>query len=63
MKFKSLQKQLHPDKFSLKSTMEKSLSDQQSSRLNEAYKVLRDALPRGLYLVRASSLPTGSFLF
>ncbi|CAB3981054.1 iron-sulfur cluster co-chaperone, mitochondrial [Paramuricea clavata] len=49
--FRSLQSQLHPDKFSLKSEMEQNLSSLQSSLLNEAYQMLLKPLARGLYLV------------
>jgi hypothetical protein len=50
--FKNLQKQLHPDKFSTKSEMEKEISTENSSVVNKAYRVLRSPLHRASYMVR-----------
>lgn len=50
-KYKELQWKLHPDKFSDVSEEEKQLSEEQSSRVNEAYNTLLKPLSRGLYLL------------
>lgn len=50
-KYKELQWKLHPDKFSDVSEEEKKISEEQSSRVNEAYVTLLKPLSRGLYLL------------
>lgn len=50
-KFKQLQSQLHPDKFSNKNQEEQSISETYSSYLNKAYSILQNPLERGLYLL------------
>lgn len=50
-KYKELQWKLHPDKFSDVSEEEKQLSEEQSSRVNEAYNTLLKPLSRGVYLL------------
>lgn len=50
-KYKELQWKLHPDKFTDVSEEEKRLSEEQSSRVNEAYKTLLKPLSRGFYLL------------
>lgn len=54
--YRSLQSQLHPDKFSLKSETEQSYSNLQSSIVNEAYHTLLRPLSRGLYLLKILGL-------
>lgn len=51
-KFRLLQMQLHPDRFSQKSEEEKQISAGYSSLLNQAYKTLSSPLERGLYLLQ-----------
>lgn len=50
-KYKELQWKLHPDKFSDVSEKEKQLSEDQSSKVNEAYNTLLKPLSRGIYLL------------
>jgi len=49
--FKSLQRQLHPDRFTRKSIEEQNYSAQQSSIVNKAYSTLLQPLSRALYLL------------
>ncbi|XP_072033025.1 iron-sulfur cluster co-chaperone protein HscB-like [Amphiura filiformis] len=49
--FRSLQRQLHPDKYSIKPQIEQSYSADQSSAVNKAYSTLLKPLSRGLYLL------------
>ncbi|CAK9830857.1 Iron-sulfur cluster co-chaperone protein HscB [Anthophora retusa] len=55
-KYRELQKQLHPDKFSNKSKKEKQLSDILSSLVNEAYSTLINPLKRGLYMLKLNGI-------
>lgn len=50
--FRSLQSQIHPDKFSGKSDDEQELSSEWSSLINKAYKTLHTPLERGEYLLK-----------
>ncbi|KAJ7333776.1 hypothetical protein OS493_015867 [Desmophyllum pertusum] len=56
-RYKELQWKLHPDKFSELSKEEKSLSEEQSSLVNEAYHTLLKPLNRGLYLLNLKGVP------
>jgi len=47
----SLQKQLHPDKYSTKQKIEQELSAQNSSHVNHAYQILKDPVERVKYLL------------
>lgn len=49
--FKSLQRQLHPDKFASKCPKEQGLSSDRSSTVNHAYATLKDPLARARYLL------------
>lgn len=51
LKFKSLQKSLHPDKFTLKSATEIEMSNTNSSLVNQAYQVLCHPVERINYMV------------
>lgn len=55
--YKELQWKLHPDKFSDLSKKEQSLSEEQSSLVNEAYQTLLKPLTRGLYLLNLNGIP------
>jgi len=55
-RYRSLQRTLHPDRFAAAGERERRLSLQASSRVNEAYRVLRDPVARARYLL---SLYTG----
>lgn len=51
---KTLQKTLHPDKFSTAPTNAKTHSADQASLVNRAYATLRDPLKRAKYMLRAA---------
>jgi len=55
-KFKSLQSQVHPDRFASASDAEKRLSVQYSSIINQAYQTLRTPLERAKYLLKLHGL-------
>ncbi|CAO1342627.1 unnamed protein product [Diamesa serratosioi] len=61
-KFRNLQSQLHPDKFSNRSDKEQSLSLEWSSLINKAYKTLQTPLQRGEYILKLKGieLPEGN---
>ena len=48
----AMQRRLHPDRFSTKSSKEKAISQQQAVSLNEAYETLKDPLKRAIYLLK-----------
>ncbi|CAG9809088.1 unnamed protein product [Chironomus riparius] len=50
-RFRNVQSQIHPDKFSTKSEAEQSLSSEWSSLVNKAYKTLQTPVLRGEYLL------------
>lgn len=56
-RYKELQWKLHPDKFTELSKKEQSLSEEQSSLVNEAYHTLLKPLNRGLYLLNLNGIP------
>lgn len=59
------QRMLHPDRFAMRTSREKALSQQQSVCVNEAYEILKDPLKRADYLVHlkgAGVLPEGCTL-
>lgn len=55
-KFKHLQSQLHPDKFSTKNQEEQAISETYSSHLNKAYSILQNPLERGIYLLSLQNI-------
>ena len=53
-RYLDLQKKFHPDKFSMKSTVEKRLAMQVASVINDAYETLASPLKRAQYLLDLS---------
>ncbi|MHB0991550.1 MAG: Fe-S protein assembly co-chaperone HscB [Burkholderiales bacterium] len=54
--YRSLQGQVHPDKFAHLSDAEKRASMQWSSRVNEAYQTLKTPLNRAVYLLQLNGI-------
>lgn len=54
--FRSLQNQVHPDKFAHLSEAEKRVSMQWSTRVNEAYQTLKSPLNRAVYLLQLQGI-------
>ena len=54
--YMALQKQLHPEKFASGSDLEKRLSMQQTSRINEAQSTLKDPVLRAIYLLKLKGI-------
>ena len=50
-RYRDIQKVVHPDKFVNASDQEKRISMQQTSRINEAFNVLRQPIDRAIYLM------------
>ncbi len=57
--YRQLQSELHPDKYAHASDMEKRLSVQQSSMVNDAYQTLKDPLRRAIYLLQLHGVHIG----
>lgn len=55
-RYRQLQGELHPDRFSGASDLEQRLAVQYSSRVNEAYATLRKPLSRALYLLELAGV-------
>jgi len=55
-RYKTLQKTVHPDKFSAATDQERLYSLQYSSRVNEAYQTLKSPLLRATYLLGLSGI-------
>jgi len=55
--YKNLQRQLHPDRFSLKPQEEKEISETWSALVNNGYNWLLKPLPRALYLLEILGSP------
>lgn len=53
--YKNLQKQLHPDKFTMKSNEERERSTHNSSVVNQAYQIIKSPVDRAVYLVSLDS--------
>jgi molecular chaperone HscB len=47
----ALQRQLHPDRFAMRTPRERAISQSQAVALNEAYETLKDPLSRATYLL------------
>jgi len=55
-RYRQLQRELHPDRFTGASAHEQRLAVQYSALINEAYSTLRKPLPRALYLLELAGL-------
>ncbi|EFC47366.1 predicted protein [Naegleria gruberi] len=55
-KFKELQRVLHPDKFAMKSEVEKKISIMQSAIVNTAYQTLKNTKSRAEYLLKVKEI-------
>lgn len=57
LRYRELQRAVHPDRFANASEQEKRLSVQQAAQINEAFQVLKSPLPRARYLLEMHGLP------
>lgn len=57
LRFRELQRAVHPDRFANASEQEKRLSVQQAAQINEAFQVLKSSLSRARYLLELNGLP------
>lgn len=57
-RYRTLQRNFHPDKFAHASEQERRLSVQLSARLNEALQTLKDPVKRGRYLLQLKDIAT-----
>jgi len=57
LRYRELQRAVHPDRFANASEQEKRLSVQQAAQINEAFQVLKSPLTRARYLLEISGLP------
>jgi len=55
-RFRSLQSTVHPDRYASASDLERRISAQQATRINEAYQILKDPLTRGRYLLELAGI-------
>ena len=58
-RFYSISRQVHPDRFQLKSAEERQYSLDATSLLNDAYRVLRDPILRAEYILKQEGLDIG----
>jgi molecular chaperone HscB len=56
LRYRELQRAVHPDRFASASEQEKRLSVQQAAQINEAYQVLKSPLSRARYLLEINGL-------
>lgn len=57
LRYRELQRAVHPDRFANASEQEKRLSVQQAAQINEAFQVLKSSLSRARYLLELNGLP------
>lgn len=57
LRYRELQRAVHPDRFANASEQEKRLSVQQAAQINEAFQVLKSPLSRARYLLEINGLP------
>lgn len=57
-RYRELQRRFHPDKFASASDQERRLSMQVTAQINDAYRVLKDPLRRGRYLLKMVGVDT-----
>lgn len=57
LRYRDLQKSVHPDRFVNASDQERRLSLQQSALVNEAYRILKSPLERARYLLELNARP------
>jgi len=55
-RFRELQRSMHPDRFINAGDLERRLSVQQATRINEGYQTLKDPLRRGRYLLELAGI-------
>jgi molecular chaperone HscB len=58
-RFYELSRELHPDRFARKSERERQDALDVSSRLNDAYRTLRDPIQRAMYVLSEEGFPIG----
>ncbi len=56
--YREVQREVHPDRFTIASDVEKRLAAQWATRANEAYQTLKAPLNRGRYLLRMHGIDT-----
>jgi molecular chaperone HscB len=57
LRYRELQRAVHPDRFANATEQEKRLSVQQAAQINEAFQVLKTPLSRARYLLELGGLP------
>jgi len=57
LKFKALQRLLHPDRFAVAEPGQLAASEEWSALVNNSYQVLQRPLPRALYLLQLAGVP------
>jgi molecular chaperone HscB len=57
LRYRELQRAVHPDRFANATEQEKRLSVQQAAQINEAFQVLKSPLSRARYLLEINGLP------
>ena len=57
LRYRELQKAVHPDRFANASEQEKRISVQLAAQINEAFQVLKSPLSRARYLLELNGLP------